>query len=214
MKRRLPGMRAMMRSVGRTVCVLASVGIAVIWGRSASIADFVRYSTSNGTVWEIEAKNGKLFLSWEDTSDEPSPAALDHWSHKIPEVEYISITGPISMDAPTQRYQERVWRTPPWTAPSFLGFSFQNDPRTATFPGLPLAKSRASLKWLFPNSCWVRFGMPLWVFAALGLAPLAWWGVSWLRRKHAKTGLCTNCGYDLRATPNRCPECGTVPTQA
>ncbi|HEY8668182.1 MAG TPA: hypothetical protein VIL86_16155 [Tepidisphaeraceae bacterium] len=52
--------------------------------------------------------------------------------------------------------------------------------------------------------------LPLWIFALppLALAVFyAWWRNHW-RNYMVRRGLCRSCGYDLRATPTRCPECG------
>ena len=68
-----------------------------------------------------------------------------------------------------------------------LGFELRNHPRwfSVTLPYWPPAAALAALP-------------------ALRLAGFV------RRRKRVKRGLCPNCGYDLRATPGRCPECGAA----
>jgi hypothetical protein len=45
------------------------------------------------------------------------------------------------------------------------------------------------------------------------LLPAAWLGRRWRRARKHRAGLCRACGYDLRATPERCPECGAMVTR-
>jgi hypothetical protein len=50
--------------------------------------------------------------------------------------------------------------------------------------------------------------IPLWLPASVSAVLPALWLSKRLRRR--RRGLCRVCGYDLRATPDRCPECGVV----
>lgn len=86
------------------------------------------------------------------------------------------------------------------TRPAFFGrprrlanlahFSFDRQPRYG--PGVPA----------------VQVCFPHWTLLALAMPGIAV-AVTRSRRRRRQHGQCLQCGYDLRATPERCPECGT-----
>jgi hypothetical protein len=60
---------------------------------------------------------------------------------------------------------------------------------------------------------WLYLGIPYWLLTALLLPLPSLCLVRFLRLRVKGVGCCRACGYDLRATPGRCPECGETPTR-
>ena len=171
-------------------------GAAWLWWRSISVADEVTssrmtiekiaegYSQFNLRTLTLKSAQGRIMVQW------------DHYWMPVHDATVIEL------QQTTERYrahgwelEHQTWQNRPSRGPmlgSRFGFSWYREVQL---------RPKDPLKWsvVFPN--WLAVG-------AFALSP-ALVIVKSIRRRR-KVGMCPECGYDMRATPDRCPECGAV----
>ena len=190
----------------RVGLAVASLGLCiaagVLWARGYYVNDYYGCYDQRWSGWDEELDG------WAVCSDSGglSFSSLHRTSHLAPDdpFEYR-----FRAANPSRRYVSHESMAPqgyPYMAPEYAGWGwlgfgyFAGDRRPSV---LPMTSDDRFV--VVPN--WFVVGLAAVLPVGHGLRSRR----AWRRRQ---LGLCSDCGYDLRATPSRCPECGTMATAA
>jgi hypothetical protein len=82
-------------------------------------------------------------------------------------------------------------------------------PPGETFESIHVFGWYCDLNW---HSRLLPYGIPatLILAPAFSVLPILWLKSRFWKRRNVKSAYCIHCGYDLRATPDQCPECGAT----
>jgi hypothetical protein len=163
----------------------AAVALIFLHVRSRHVTDelMLRLGPSHH---ELASRNGRLVYTLVSDWSPPPEPAMDDWmySRRLHLGHFPAATTPDH------------WS--PNAPPRFarLGFSMPTGTIAGPFGG---------------GHAYRLFTLPLWLLAALLSIPPANAAFHHLRRlRRRRHGRCERCGYDLRATPTHCPECGVA----
>ena len=184
-----------------TLSLLLSLALAGLWARSywhSEKACRWRYATSTDEtrLLSLASERGKAEMTLLRTKYPPGVAILEERAQE---------TKLIVPKAFTCTYPNGWW---------MFNYSVAPPPRQHWWEHLGIfMRLEKGLRWgTSPGvGSFTYLGAPYWLlFALTATAPtmrgLRWWK----RRRRIRGGLCLNCGYDLRESPDRCPECGVA----
>jgi hypothetical protein len=183
------------------LCAAMSLTLAVVWARSFGGIERATL-TVGGATYSLSAWRGALRAS-------RTTYATGALSLGPP---FITITGPRTPPPPglayaraphPDRLEELAWEA---DRPRFEVNEYQRAHAIGS------EAARVEQTWYCSAPCWAGLAaaaVPPGVLLAARVASVR------QRRRRVRMGVCPTCGYDLRATSGRCPECGAkVPTRS
>ena len=196
-------MRARLFTVSAAASALLCSGTCVLWVRSYRTMDTVHWTRERPTIAGADVRPGR----WR-TVDTDSLAGVSNRGMLLVESELLSgverspeesnLAGaswkPAAAEQDAYAIRSRG-EDGPWDRVGISLWHFSPDPAVGAFHG----------------ATGIRF--PAWMLVVTMAVLPARWLVKWYERRRRRRGgggrSCPACGNDFRATPDRCPECGT-----
>ena len=205
--------RVYVQSVGYVERVGELVRPAGPAGRSGPPAPLTRYTDTPGKFLDRLGRLGRVPPGWRWAADrtagwrwtsEPPTRGVPRW-----------LVAPLPVGGLPATTADPAPRWPGTRAVTFVLVA-RRSTRTATgVDGRRVETVSGEDDLLTGRTVW----LPVWtIVAAAAVLPAsrlgAWWVGSRRRAGRSRANRCPACGYDLRATPGRCPECGAAPTNS
>ena len=178
-----------------TLFLILSTAIAFAWIRSQSSRDVGHFAVGHFFV-QFESMRGDIQIAYMRTLT--SRYEFERSSEPIEPPPPPPPTTPIVSSTPDQETSAITTETTCTFPLTILG--------QWSTPGLDVTRYQLrSTSWtIIHSSWWLLQLLPL----PLALLPSFTLWRSLRARRRAAHNLCPRCAYDLRATPDRCPECG------
>jgi hypothetical protein len=174
--------------IGVAIVILALAGwiASHIWPIPAKV---IRNRPES--CWFFASRYGKLTLWAQQITPAPLPNGITAKLSEPYHMRVSSSNGLFSMNF-----------NPDWPRPDLGWNTVQNGQGTVFGPAPANQPYNFTLRVRSIVLAW-------WVIAAIALIPMGLRGIGWvIKRRRIAAGRCVMCGYDLRASPERCPECG------
>jgi hypothetical protein len=177
-----PAVQRRLVTLAAAVSLVLCIATVTLCVRSYSLFDRVSREDRAGVETELYSVSGRVVLSHFNGSDGDKPKA--EWT-----VESVQPTSPMgrALYASFVSHPQERW----WCRSGFDAYL-----RVSAGIGRTVAE----------------ITVPHWFLAFLwAVLPAQHLRAIFRSRRLREHALCSNCGYDLRATPDRCPECGAAP---